>query len=47
MGRIWDLQKFAGNTALIDEYSRKVSYGELDEKAHMISRRTRSGKVLQ
>lgn len=33
MGRIWDLQKFAGNTALIDEYGRRISYGELDEKA--------------
>lgn len=42
MSRIWNLEKFKENTALIDEYGNKLTYGELDAGTKELS-----GKVCR
>ena len=37
MGRIWDLSQFSENNALIDEYGRQMTYGQLDTEAKTLA----------
>ena len=37
MGRIWDLGQFQGNTALVDEYGTKLSYGLLKSESYVLA----------
>lgn len=37
MGKIWELEKFSGNTALIDENGQKVTYGQLNANAQALA----------
>ena len=37
MGRIWDLEAFAGNTALVDESGMKATYSELNAEANRLA----------
>ena len=43
MNRIWNLEEYAGRTALTDEYGRRMTYGELNtESAGVITSRSGS-----
>lgn len=37
MAKMWDLQKYRDNTALIDEYGDKITYGQLNANANALA----------
>ncbi len=39
MNKIWDLEQFKDNTAILDEFHNKLSYGELKEEADNLANR--------